>query len=277
MLELPEIATVAKQMADEMTGAEIASCTQGNSPHKFVWYSDGPQTYERAMVGKRLGAARAEANTISLPIEPGLQLRIGDLGGRVLLLHPGAKLPNKRHLTLSLADGRTFVVAIQGWGGLWLTDEGEAAPYEDFSRVDPLSDELTHERFKALVAEDAAQQKRRSVKAFLASRPRLAGIGNGYTQDICYRARLHPKREVRDLSGRDIQRWYRSIRGTLQEAVDKGGRDTERDLHGMPGRYVPVMDRRALGRPCPECGAAVERISYLGGSCYLCEVCQPPP
>ncbi|MCP4664057.1 MAG: hypothetical protein GY856_52405 [bacterium] len=33
------------------------------------------------------------------------------------------------------------------------------------------------------------------------------------------------------------------------------------------------MDRNAKGKPCPACGTPVEKISYLGGSCYLCPTC----
>lgn len=40
------------------------------------------------------------------------------------------------------------------------------------------------------------------------------------------------------------------------------------------GGYVRLMDSKAKGNPCPECGAPIEKTSYLGGSCYLCSTCQ---
>ena len=115
---------------------------------------------------------------------------------------------------------------------------------------------------------------KRSVKAFMASQPRISGVGNGYVQDICFRARLHPKRDITTISGRERLRWYHAIRGVLRDAIEAGGRDTESDLFGQPGGYVAKMDRRALGEPCPDCGTPIEKIAYLGGSCYFCPRCQ---
>ena len=60
----------------------------------------------------------------------------------------------------------------------------------------------------------------------------------------------------------------------MHDAVRGGGRDTEFDLYGRPGSYVPRLDRRQAGRPCPVCGTPIEKIQYLGGSCYVCPVCQ---
>jgi len=57
-------------------------------------------------------------------------------------------------------------------------------------------------------------------------------------------------------------------------AVTAGGRDTERDLLGRPGGYRCILDSRAAGEPCPVCGTAIEKMSYLGGACYFCPACQ---
>ena len=67
---------------------------------------------------------------------------------------------------------------------------------------------------------------------------------------------------------------YEALRRVLREAVDLGGRDSERDLYNQPGDYVRLMDSKTVGQPCPVCGAPIEKISYLGGACYLCPQCQ---
>ncbi len=274
VFELPEIVTLARQMADTLTGAVVSSCERGNSPHKWVWYSKEPEEYEAILVGRTLGAAGAQGNRVILPVEPGWALSIGDMGGKITLHSEGDALPKKRHLLLGFEDGRHLSVCVQGWGGIWLAEEGMPAGFQEIDdRADPISDEFTYDRFKALLEDDATRGKR-SVKAFMASRPRISGVGNGYVQDICFRAKLHPKRDITTVSGRERQRWYHAIRGVLSDAIAAGGRDTESDLFGRPGGYVATLDRRALGNPCPECGTPIEKISYLGGSCYFCPRCQ---
>jgi formamidopyrimidine-DNA glycosylase len=273
MIELPEVVTLARQITDELKGARIASCERGNTPHKWVWYSADPAEYERIAIGKTVGEATAHGNRTACPLEPGYVLHMGDMGGRILLHADHTTLPKKHHLMLGFEDGRYLSVAVQGWGGIWLLEEGAPSPQHDPTRVSPISDEFTYDCFKRLLADDV-QRGKRSVKAFMASRPRISGVGNGYVQDICFRARLRPTRDIADLTDRDRQRWYQAIRKTLGEAIRLGGRDTEFDLHGRPGGYVPILDRRAKGRPCPDCGAAIEKIQYLGGSCYFCPHCQ---
>jgi len=273
MVELPEVVTLAGQVTKELKGAKIASCERGNTPHKWAWYSAEPSEYERITVGRTVGEATGVGNRVAVALEPGYVLAIGDMGGKVLLHRDASTLPRKRHLMLGFEDGRYLTVAIQGWGGMWLMTEDELARYTESIPVSPTSDEFTYDCFKELLADDA-QRGKRSVKAFMASRPRISGVGNGYVQDICFRAGLHPRRDLTEVSGRERRRWYHAIRKTLTEAVKRGGRDTESDLYGEPGGYVPILDRRAKGQPCPECGTTIEKIQYLGGSCYFCPKCQ---
>jgi formamidopyrimidine-DNA glycosylase len=273
MIELPEAVTLARQVAEELQGATVASCERGNTPHKWAWYSAEPAEYERVTAGKTVGGARAVGNRVAISLEPGYILAIGDMGGKVLLHADEGTLPKKRHLMVGFEDGRYLTVAIQGWGGMWLMTEDALSRYAASIPVSPISDEFTYDRFKELLADDAHQGKR-SVKAFMASRPRISGVGNGYVQDICFRAGLHPRRDLLDLTGRERQRWYHAIRKTLGEAIKRGGRDTETNLYGEPGGFVPILDRRTNGQPCPECGTAIEKIAYRGGSCYFCPKCQ---
>ena len=276
MLELPEVVTLALQITDELQGAVVASCERGNSPHKWAWYSGDQDFYDANTVGKTVGAARAEGNRVAIPLEPGFVLLIGDMGGKIILHADDTTIPRKRHLMLGFEDGRRLTVAIAGWGGMWLKPAEEPVPewMVGERRISPIDEEFTYGRFKELLEEDA-QRRKCSVKAFMASEPLISGIGNGYVQDICFNARLHPRRDITTLTGRERQRWYRAIRGTLGAAIKRGGRDTESDLHGEPGGYVAILDRRAKGRPCPECGTPIEKIAYLGGSCYFCPQCQP--
>lgn len=113
-----------------------------------------------------------------------------------------------------------------------------------------------------------------TVKYFLINEPGVCGIGNGYLQDVLFRAHLHPRRRLADISANERVRLHKAIRVTLSKAAELGGRSTEKDLYGRAGGYVPLMHSRTKGTLCPECGTAIKKISHLGGSCYLCPQCQ---
>ncbi|OGO06295.1 MAG: hypothetical protein A2Y73_00820 [Chloroflexi bacterium RBG_13_56_8] len=139
--------------------------------------------------------------------------------------------------------------------------------------VSPVSDAFTYEYFEGLLESPEAKPTT-SAKAFMISEPGIAGVGNGYLQDILFRAKIHPRRRVTDLSQAERRALYDATRETLMQAIELGGRDTERDLYDRPGRYEKILDSSSKGKPCPRCGTEIEKIQYLGGASYFCPGCQ---
>ena len=78
----------------------------------------------------------------------------------------------------------------------------------------------------------------------------------------------------RKLEELERQVLYEATCRVIREATAKNGRDTERDLFDRPGYYRRVLDSRTVGQPCPRCGTAIEKISFLGGASYFCPSCQ---
>ena len=102
----------------------------------------------------------------------------------------------------------------------------------------------------------------------------IPGLGNAIAQDILFRAHLHPKHSIDDLTKSQRRQLYNAIVKTVKQVVDRGGRYDEYDLYGNPGKYVRLMDKNAVERPCQECGRRIEKMQYLGGACYFCPNCQ---
>lgn len=276
MMELPEAVTMAGQMDAELRGRRIAEAERENSPHKWVFYNRPREDYERLLLGRVIGRSRAEGSHVDTSLSGRLTLQLGDGGERILLHAEGAPLPKKYHLLLRFEDGGVLTVSVQGWGAVRLFDAAQLRAWlaKEPPGVSPIGKQLTYDRFKRITEAYTAECDK-PVKAFLVNRPTIRGIGNGYLQDILFRAGLHPRRKVRTITPGERRKLYHAIRKVLAEAVAKGGRDDELDLFGRGGRYVRQMDRRVLGRPCPKCGATVEKIQFLGGACYLCPTCQP--
>ena len=273
MIELPEAMALARQMNDELEGKVIEAGNCGNHPLKWAFYSRLKDQYADILPGKRVGPADAAGSCVAVRLEPGYALVLGDGGLRVHLHEPGDALPKKHQLLLRFTDGTALTVSVQGWGFLQLIEEAALPGHPSRQGVSPLSNAFTYARFKELV-QAYERPDRGSVKKFLISDGGIAGIGNGYLHDILFRAGVHPRRKVADITGRERQKLYNAVRKVMREATDRGGRDTERGLHDEPGGYVPILDSRAKGKPCPSCGTAIEKIRYLGGSCYFCPKCQ---
>ena len=118
------------------------------------------------------------------------------------------------------------------------------------------------------------KKEKKSIKYFMISKSGISGIGNSYLQDILFKAKIHPKRMVADIDDGECRDLYDAITGTMKEAIELRGRYDERDLYNNPGGYRRILDSKAKGNPCPECGTPIEKIQYLGGASYFCPVCQ---
>jgi formamidopyrimidine-DNA glycosylase len=275
MYELPEFITLARQINATLPGKTIERGSLGNSPHKFVWYNRTPDEFARLTAGKTIGVARTQGKWLFIPLDPGYLLLLGECGGR-LLYHPaGARLPEKYHLWLAFADGSSLTAMTQMWGAMELYESGQEQErqYVKGMRPTPVEPEFTFDYFAALIAELLTGEKR-SVKGLLTQDQLIPGLGNAIAQDIMFRANLHPRHPLGDLSQAQQRNLYDAILATLREAIAKGGRYDEFDLYNRPGEYVRLMDSRAVGQPCPTCGTAIEKSQYLGGACYFCPRCQ---
>ena len=275
MFELPEYTTLARQMNATLTGRTIQGGTLGNTPHKFVWYNRTPAEFAELTRGKRCGPARAHGRWLSLDLEPGYRLILGECGGKILFHAPGEPLPAKYHLALTFEDGSALTIMTAMWGAMELYECGQEQERKYIKGMRPTPDdpEFTFEYFNSLI-DMLLQGEKRSVKSLLTQDQLIPGLGNAIAQDIMFNARLHPRRSLTDLTPDQRRHLHTAIMETTVAITELGGRSDETDLFGKPGGYLRKMSARTAGKPCPRCKQPIEKMQYLGGACYFCPKCQ---
>lgn len=275
MFELPEYTTLARQMNETLVGKIIQRGTLGNSPHKFVWYNRSHEEFEQLTQGKTIGVARARGRWLSIDLEPGFRLLLGECGGKVLYHEPGLSLPAKYHLLLTFTDGSIMTILTAMWGAMELYKAGQELErkYLKGMRATPVDPEFTFIYFTSLIKE-LQQGEKRSVKSLLTQDQLIPGLGNAIAQDIMFNACINPRRCLTDLSSAQCKALYSAIVDTTRSIIENGGRNDETDLFGHPGGYIRLMDNHSAGQPCPRCGKLIEKMQFLGGSCYFCSSCQ---
>ena len=275
MFELPEFITLAGQMNDVLKGKTIRRGQLGNSPQKFLWYNRSHEEFDLLTKGKTVGEARAKGKWLFLPLEPGYVLVLGECGGKVLYHNSGSKVPKKYHLYVTFEDDSFLTATTQMWGAMELYEKGEEQKRQYIAgmKTTPIEPEFTFAYFSSLM-DDLAEGKKRSAKALLTQDQIIPGLGNAIAQDILFQAHLHPRHAIADLNTDQRHTLYSAIVDTVGEVTQMGGRYDEYDLYNNRGGYIRKMDKNAVGCPCPECGAEIEKIQYLGGACYFCPNCQ---
>ena len=273
MLEIPEAIVISEQLNRTVKGKRIKEAVAAASVHKFAWYFGDPAEYDALLRGRTLGTAHAYGGRIEIEAE-GAVLHFGD---GVNLRYYGAdeKLPLKHQLLITFDDGSALVGTVAMYGGLWAFPAG--AMDDNFyytaakEAVPVLSDDFDYEYFLTLYNDKSLKM---SAKAFLATEQRIPGLGNGVLQDILLNAKIYPKRKMNTLSDNQRRELFDSVKSTLAEMVKGSGRDTEKDLLGNPGGYETKLSKLTALSLCKNCGGAVKKEAYMGGSIYYCERCQ---
>ncbi len=183
------------------------------------------------------------------------------------------ELPKKHQLLIMFEDNTFLIATASMFAYMGCEPEFPDDKYfvKSFNGVSPLDDEFTYDYFLELFNECKDTM---STKAFIATEQRIVGVGNGTCQDILFNAKLHPKKKLGTYSEADKKSLYNSLKNTLQEMVNHGGRDTEKNLFGEDGGYKTKMSKNTLGEKCPGCSGTVEKANFLGGTIYYCESCQ---
>ena len=268
MPELPEVETVARQLAPCLVGREI----------RRLEILD-PLLHARRpprVAGRRIESVRRSGKRVLLRLAAGpggggpLYLAVHlRMTGR--LLWTDAPRIRREHLRarFRLDRGQLLFVDTRRFGTFhWYTTEREAAP----SGRDPLDAGLTAEELAELLHGSS-----QNMKSWLLRQDRLVGLGNIYASEILHAARVSPLREARSLTRVEARRVLAATRRILQRAIRNCG-TTFSDFQGARGvegsyqRYLAVYDR--AGEPCRRCRTALERIVQQQRSTFYCPGCQ---
>ncbi len=97
------------------------------------------------------------------------------------------------------------------------------------------------------------------VKARLLDQHRIAGVGNLIADEVLWRAKVSPEREVASLTTREIKRLHTMLISTITELQHRGG-----------SHLGDLMVGRSPGAPCPRCGKTLARSTVGGRTSYWC-------
>lgn len=272
MIEIPESINIAKQLNETVKGKIIKRVRANHTPHSFAWYFGNPDDYNDLLVGKTIGISNGIGSMIEISLDD-CKILLGD-GVNIRYIYDNNNIPNKHQLLIEFDDNTSIVCTIQMYGGIWAFKNGQNKNEYYFVAKEkplPFTEEFNINYFNNLMDDEGMKM---SAKAYLATKQRIPGLGNGVLQDILYNAKIHPKRKMNTLSNNDCENLYVSIKSTIKEMIENGGRDTEKDLFGVNGGYITKLSKKTLGKSCPICGSNIEKVSYLGGTIYFCNNCQ---
>ena len=276
MPELPEVETVARDLASALPGRCITAVWLG----KTDFLAD-PAALQTQLPGCRIAAVRRYGKFLLLDLlpdngtgRPGTLLVHLGMTGQLVVQPAAAVLPPHTHVVLTLDDGRQLrYTDVRRFGRIVLVSAGELDVSLAGLGPDPL--EIGQAEFCARLG-----RRRARIKALLLDQRTRRGLGNIYADESLWRARIHPAEPAAQLGPARLKRLCRAVRQILREAIRWRGSSIAnyRDATGAPGAYQRrhrVYGRE--GKPCVRCRTKIRCLVVAGRSSYYCPRCQRAP
>jgi len=272
MPELPEVETVARGLQAALAGRTIVA-VQVLWPRTVVDME--PAAFAERLAGQTIVRVGRRGKWVVLTLASGQALLVHlRMTGR-LLVEEGA-CGDEQHVRVRLAldDGRCLCFRdARKFGRMALVDD--PAPVLGELGPEPLGDDFTLAWLRGLLA-----GRRGRIKPLLLNQRVLAGLGNIYTDEVLFRARLSPRRSASSLSRRQVQALLLTIREVLASAIRRRGTSISDyvDARGRRGGFqfaLQVYGRQ--GAACPRCGTPIVRSVVAGRGTWSCPRCQRDP
>ncbi len=276
MPELPEVETVVRGLRAVLPGRRVLSVRLGKTD-----FIDDPAAIEQTLPGCRLTAVRRHGKFLVLDLEsarpddghPSLLIHLGMTGQLVVCPSVAPVVPHT-HVFLALDDGRELrYTDIRRFGRMRIVEDGEHESTLGELGLDPL--EATEQEFSSKL-----RGRRARIKALLLDQRVLRGMGNIYTDESLWRARIHPMRLAASLKPRDLRNLYRAVRDVLLEAIRLRGSSISDyvDSDGQRGEFqLRHRVYQRTGKKCFRCGTKIRRTIVAGRGTHFCPRCQPAP
>ena len=118
-------------------------------------------------------------------------------------------------------------------------------------------------------------RENRTLKRALTDPRILSGIGNAYSDEILHAAKLSPIALTHKLTPGEWERLHAATRATLQRWIERLREEANVKFPEHVTAFRPDMAVHGrFGKPCPECGEAVQRIRYADNETNYCARCQ---
>ncbi len=282
MPELPEVQTTVNGLNRTVKGRRIVDVwTDYKSAHKMhkgsvkepKFFSD----FKKQITGQKILEAKRRGKNILIHLSTNRTILVHmKMTGyffynppkNVPFVHLDFTLDNQKHLAFS--DMRKFAKVT-----LIPTDKLGESLHIFHLGPEPLDKKFTFEIFKQRLL----KKPRGKIKTVLLDQEMVVGIGNIYSDEILWRADVHPLSTVETIPEKNLKSMYRAMKETLKKGIDFGGDSMSdyRNINGEKGKfqdYHRAYKRNGLKCQKPKCKGIIKRIVVGSRSAHFCPVHQ---
>jgi formamidopyrimidine-DNA glycosylase len=271
MPESPEVQALADQVGERLVGSALTAV----DVLEFRMIKTRSRQPE-SLVGERVTGARRYGKLVDL--EFGAAHLVISLGRHGWARWGDTELPPDPPPALALLDfddgtrdggTRLELTDAGGWVslGAWVVDD----PL-DVSTVAALGPDPADPGYTRADFDRAFRGRRKQIKAILEEQKSISGIGNAYSDEILFAARLNPVAHSSDLGDEELERLYEQTVAVIRSATDARRGIPIADLKAAKTKAMQVHGR--AGEPCPDCEGTILDFAFASTTAQYCPSCQ---
>jgi len=290
MPELPEVETTVRDLKKKVLKRTFVDVW--TDFEKMIKKPNSFEEFRKAIIGGKILDIRRRGKNVLFDLSKNKILLIHQkLTGHLLfgywILDDGYRRSKIRgpleekintyiHLLFTLDNGQMLALSdLRKFAKVELWDKSDLENSKEFKNLgpEPLAKSFTFEKFK----ETLAKSRKGKIKRVLMDQTIIAGIGNIYSDEILWEAKIHPFKEVSNLSEAKLKKIYMAIKKILPLAIELKGESFSdfRRLSGEKGYFDKARKvYRREGGKCSRCGTIIKRVKLGGRSAHFCPTCQ---
>jgi formamidopyrimidine-DNA glycosylase len=260
MPELPDVEVFKRYLDATSLHQKIGSMEVKN---KTILGEVSANKLRETLEGRELESTRRHGKHlfVQLDNDDWLMLHFGMTGSLKYFKNP-KDAPSHARLLITFENGYHLAFECQRMlGKVDLIEDPEGFIEEKKLGADPL--ELDSASFVRLL-----KGRRGAIKSALMNQRIMAGVGNIYSDEILFQARLHPRTGVDRLDEEVLKKLFEETQRALRTAIEN-----QADPEKLPDSFL-LLHRRE-GERCPRGNGRIEKIKATACSAYFCPVCQP--
>src|SRR5436305_3741193 len=294
MPELPEVETIVNDLRPQLVGRRFESLhlTRDTAIRARLVRYPTANTFSRRLRGRTIMSIQRRGKYIVMPLDPAAAANNGSVAG---VAASGERVIVHLGMTGHLRVWEPEEAPVKHTHFRALLDSGLELRYDDprqFGRLvvgsmeemiaarafpaklgpEPIHGDLTEAEFERLI-----RARRRPVKSALLDQSFLAGVGNIYADEACFRAGIRPSRWTHRLTVRERRALYASIQEVLENSIAARGSSIINyvDAFGLRGgNQEKLLVYGRGGEPCLRCGTPLQATRLAGRGTVYCRKCQ---
>ena len=269
MPELPEVETIKNELSPYIVGHRIADVTL---PWDGIVRQPSVEEFCSHIIGQKIIGIARRGKYLIFSLSGGDLLIIHLRMSGSLLLKPASAPPERFTRAIVSLDNETAIIFRdpRKFGMMSLVKDRNTI-------IGKLGPEPLETSFTPQVLAERLAKRKAPVKAILLDQSLVAGIGNMYADEALFAARIHPLRPGNNLSPDEIERLFQAIQQVLRAGISNKGASTDTYFRPSGDRgtaHHQFMVAHQGGKPCPVCGASIQRLPIRNRGSYFCPKCQ---